>query len=222
MNKGQDILKELNEMGSKLAGITREMPFAVPDNYFSHLPDEILLMINDSSVEDNIPDKWSRNMPFDVPSGYFDGFPDSMTAAATSGNIIAGSPASPPFSIPNGYFENLPGQLLKAAKAGDIPPRENKTIKLPVYRSFRAVQWAAAAMFILFIGIGSYITFFSDRIVAPDTILVSVSNKDIQDYLQHTYNIDVDNIYKNDINNLQLDNKDIIEYLNETGWDVVE
>ena len=54
-------------------------------------------------------------------------------------------------------------------------------------------------------------------------MLASVPNEEIQDYLQHTYILDVNRIINNnDINKIQVDNTDIVQYLNETGWDVVD
>ena len=47
-----------------------------------------------------------------------------------------------------------------------------------------------------------------------------VPNNDIQDYLQRIYRMDMNLVVDNNaINNMKLDKKDIIQYLDETGWD---
>jgi hypothetical protein len=127
-----------------------------------------------------------------------------------------------PLSVPVGYFEQLPAQILNTVKAV-----ENKTsakvIVLNTKSIFRKVQWAAAAMFVLFIGLGAYITFISGRSTNPEMMLASVSTNEIDDYVAHTYRIDIDKVTGNtDINNIPLENKEIVQYLNETGWDIVE
>lgn len=217
MNKRQDILQELADMGSPLATMPRQMPYTVPDGYFSQLAGNTLNAAHDLSIPDNTPG-WSKEMPYHVPQGYFESLTSELVTVA---KLNATKETS--LSVPEGYFEQLPGQILSAAKAADSRTDTGKVIALPGRSIFRPVQLAAAAVFILFVGIGSYITFFSDRLVAPEAMLASVTNKDLHDYLQGTYRIDIDKIEgDNNINNLQLDNKEIIEYLNETGWDVVD
>jgi hypothetical protein len=215
MNKENDILAELKNIGSSLAGISRAMPYSVPGDYFEKLPGNTLAVIKHIE-EPEIEHNWGKAMPFHVPAGYFENLTGNLVANATG--HVSVQAKEMPLQVPVGYFENLPRQVLKKVK-GTNP----KQIPLTGANIFRRIQWAAAAVFILFMGIGAYITFFSDHSVNTDKILASVPANEIHDYLQHTYRIDVDKVVgNNDINNLQLDNKEIVQYLNETGWDVIE
>ncbi len=222
MNDRKDILEELRSINSPLADMSRSMPYHVPAGYFGQFAGSVHATMIDLSQKEEVP-AWSKNMPFHIPAGYFEDLTGKIVAAANNIEITAVMPKEIPFKTPPGYFERLPAQLLIAAKATDIAPKTAKVIPLKKINVYRSIQWAAAAIFIIFIGIGSYITFFSEGTYYPEKVLASVPNTDIHDYLQHTYRMDVDNAVGNDdLKNLQLDNKEIIQYLDETGWDVVD
>ncbi len=213
MKQVNDITEELNSMGSQLAGTSRAMPYTLPHGYFEQLADHTTSLVNDLTAADDAP-VWGRTMPFEVPQGYFETAATDMAMMAMGENIAAALPKGIPLIVPTGYFDALPAKMLHAAKATELPKQQ----KL----SFRNIRWAAAAMVILSIGIGAY-EFSNQQQNAPDNILASVSNNDIHDYLQQSYRLDVDRIISNtDINNMQVDNKEIVQYLNETGWDITE
>ncbi|MCD6011001.1 MAG: hypothetical protein K0Q79_863 [Flavipsychrobacter sp.] len=214
MNKDNGILQELVEMGSPLAMLPRTMPYHVPDGYFTQLSNTI----QGSEIEWNEPDiipGWSKKMPYKVPDGYFEHLTGSIVSSA-----IAHGASKAPYSVPDGYFEQLPAQILKAAMAAhpEVKTPPNKRLNL-----FRSVQWAAAAIFILFMGVGAYITFSNTGQPGSENMLAAVSNKELHDYVQINYRVDIDKVEgATNLNDLQLDDEDIIEYLNETGWDFVE
>lgn len=214
MNNDNGILQELVEMGSPLAMLPRTMPYHVPDGYFTELSNTIPT----SEIEWNEPDiipGWSKKMPYQVPGGYF----EQLTASVVSSAVAHGS-SKAPFSVPDGYFEQLPAQILKAAKAAHP---DVKAIPGKRHSLFRDVQWAAAAIFILFMGIGAYITFSGMEQSGNENMLAAVSSKELHDYVQLTYRVDMDKVDgATELNDLQVDDEDIIEYLNETGWDFVE
>jgi hypothetical protein len=213
MKQVNDITEELNSMGSQLAGMSRAMPYTLPDGYFEQFANNTASLVNDLTAADDAP-VWGRTMPFEVPQGYFETAATDMAMMAMGENIAAALPKGIPLTAPAGYFDALPAKMLHAAKATELPKQQ----KL----SFRNIRWAAAAMVILSIGIGAY-EFSNQQQNAPDNILASVSNNDIHDYLQQSYRLDVDRIMSNtDINNMQVDNKEIVQYLNETGWDITE
>lgn len=215
MNKDNGILQELVEMGSPLAMLPRTMPYSVPEGYFTQLTN-IITGEDIEWDENSFAPGGSKMMPYHVPGGYFEQLTANLVSAATAEGTAL--PKVAPFTIPAGYFDQLPAQLLNAAKATDTPKAA------PVrYNLFRSVQWAAAAIFIMFIGIGAYITFFNQKTDSAEVLLAAVPNTDIHDYIIGDYRLDVDRIAGSDgINNLQLDKKEIIEYLNETGWDAIE
>ena len=201
MKQVNDITEELNSMGSQLAGMSRAMPYTLPGGYFEQFANNTTRLINDINTADDAL-VWGKTMPFEVPQGYFETAATDMALMAMGEGIATALPKA------------LPAKMLHAAKATEIPKQQ----KL----SFRNIRWAAAAMVILSIGFGAY-QFSNEQQNAPDNILASVSNNDIHDYLQQSYRLDVDRIMSNtDINSMQVDNKEIVQYLNETGWDITE
>lgn len=220
MNKANDISEELKSMGSILADMPRSMPYVVPAGYFEKFTSSLQATIKDIHEPEVVP-KWGKNMPYALPSGYFNNLTNDILAAATAGDIAAALPKDIPLRAPAGYFEALPGDMLAAAKASDIQQKETKVIPLTSRHIFRQLRWAAAALLVIGIGFGSYRTFFHTQPDKTESMLAAVPNNDIHEYLQHIYNkVDIDRIVSsNDINNLQLENKDIEQYLDETGWD---
>ena len=193
MNKDTGIPDELKSMGSPLAGMSRAMPYKVPKGYFEQFDKELLSTISEINSEAAI---WNnaRSMPF--------------------GNT------------PQGYFDELPGKLLQMAKAETaVRPGETNIVLKPRKRliALGSIRWAAAAMLVMALGIGSYTFLFRHNETGTDKLLSSVPNNELHEYLQNTCRIDVDRVVNNNtLTKMKLDNKDIISYLDETGWDVVD
>ena len=236
MNRATEVTEELESMGSILAVLSRAMPYSVPAGYFDQWfnfahPDVNLIPGDFSATTNDIGFAQpgvagDKVMPYNVPDGYFEGFASNIIAAAKAGSIYQPDNLNRqmPNSVPAGYFDSLPGKMLQAAKYASSVKK--KTTIIPLGRdSFRQVRWAAAAVLLVCIGLGGYVSFFSGNghQNGTETMLASVPNEEIQDYLQHTYILDVNRIVNNnDINKIQVDNSDIVQYLNETGWDVVD
>ena len=213
MKQADDITEELNSMGSPLAGMPRAMPYTLPNGYFEQFTAHTNDLINDITTADEAH-VWGKIMPFDVPQGYFETVATDMALIAMGDGIAAAMPKDMPLTVPIGYFDALPAKMLQTAKATESPKQQEL--------SFRNIRWAAAAMVILSIGVAAY-DFSGQQQNAPDNILASVSSNDIHDYVQQSYRLDVDRIMSNtDINSMQVDNKEIVQYLNETGWDITE
>ena len=220
MNINNDISAELNSMGSSLADMSRKMPYSVPADYFENLTGNLQGAIKSQDEKDPVPAWIKGTLPYTVPESYFDQLAANITAAASADGLLSDTSREVPFTVPTGYFEALPAKILAAAKADDQVVKET-TVKRTI--EFRPGRWAAAAVLLICISAGSYITFFSPGRPNPEKILASVPNNDIQDYLQIAYRPDADQVVSNtEISKIQLDNKDIIEYLNETGWDAVD
>ena len=218
MKTVNEITEELNNMGSSLAGISRAMPYSVPAGYFNDLPGRTHRMAVQN--EEALP-VWGKAPSFSTPEGYFEGLTANIMNTIKAEHSPAFTTREMPYSVPAGYFETFPARALQAAKKA-TPVKKHAT-QIPLGRnSIRQIRWAAAAVLLICIGFGGYETFT----IQPDTtekMLSSVPNNDIQDYLHSTYTLDVPRIINNDdINTLGVDNKDIIQYLNETGWDMTE
>ena len=152
MSPDNEILKELSELNSPLAGFARAMPYALPDGYFTilaqALTQDVVLSESDPILQ------FSKAMPFAVPEGYFAALPQNMTDAALKSNVDAG--VTMPYDVPNTYFASLPDTLLTAAKAADKPVQKGKTIAFRPQWQKRVAQLAAAAVLVMGIWLGSY------------------------------------------------------------------
>jgi hypothetical protein len=201
-----------------LAGISRSMPYAVPVGYFENFNASVKDIIEELRQEEEQPE-WGKELPYSVPEGYFETLQAQVMARACIEDSLSNAI---PFTVPTGYFEKLPEQILLAAKAADgVKAKEKKVIPFRRHHLLRQIRWAAAAVLVLGIGLGSYQIFFNaQQNPVSESILSSVPNNEIQDYVQHNYRVDIDQVISNNpVNNMSVDNKDIIQYLNETGWD---
>jgi hypothetical protein len=232
MNRANEVTEELEGMGSILAVLSRAMPYSVPAGYFEEYlefaDNDLLKFLKQDAIDPkfNHPGlTGAKSMPYTLPDGYFEELANNVVAAAKADNneLLGNLSKSMPNSLPAGYFDALPARMLQAAKIASPVKRRATTIPLGG-NTFRQLRWAAAAILVVCIGLGSYVSFFSGSGQSgTESMLASVPKEEIQDYLQHSYILDVNRIINNDeINKIQVDNSDIVQYLNETGWDVVD
>jgi len=213
MGTRNDILDELRSWGSPLADMPRTMPFAVPQGYFEGLEKHVMTGIN---MDKDYPIPVPKNMPYDVPQGYFENLPAQMLALAGEEPVLS-VPRTMPFDIPAGYFENLPEQILETARKAE------KTKVIPFGKKIgRSIRWAAAAVLLLGISIGSYRILNPAMTLNPEQKLAQVSENELSDYIvQNIDEFDTDLLENNiaSANSIQsLSDEDIINYLDETGW----
>jgi len=162
-------------------------------------------------------------MPYQVPEGYFDnpgiGIREIMQDDAAS-QLFAGTKMPATSDVPVNYFDRFPDQMLKAARKSEAQYIPNKRRLIPI----TIVKWAAAAAIVIATGAGAYNILSRGKDTGTEQILAAVPDNDVHDYLQNTYTADVDRIMNNNslVSNMQLENKDIINYLDETGWDVAD
>jgi hypothetical protein len=215
-----DIWIELKEMKSSLAGMSTKMPFEVPAGYFDQLSDTTLNLIKAEAKEEPFF-KSSKSMPFSLPEGYFENLSNQILQKTTETPGWDDPDRRMPMELPEGYFENLPQQILEAVKKNK-PVR--KTIALPIWKGIR---WAAAAILISGIGIGSY-HIFPTAIPEVNQKLTKVPVDSIHAYVRQNIDEfdsemlekklasnDVQlNMTNNQIN--RIETEEIIQYLNET------
>jgi len=67
---------ELNELSAFLSSIKKEIPYNVPENYFSTLQNEVPWLIRDDEVSTVLAD--NKIMPYEIPAGYFTDLPNSV------------------------------------------------------------------------------------------------------------------------------------------------
>ncbi len=216
MEKQNDILNELAELNSPLAGMSRKMPYQLPEGYFDKLSDHLItvLVYEDEPVTD-----LGNETPFEVPEGYFDLFPSVMF------DIVHQQQAKQ--SVPEGYFDTLPANILATVRSMEHPA---KTIALPAKNRtiWKSITWTAAAVLILTLGLLGYNTYNTNHLSAEQN-LSKVSASLVDEYVTtHIDDFEAEELLENaDLNTLkleenkvmktELDEKEIMEYLKETG-----
>jgi hypothetical protein len=163
MNRNTHILNELMELAPALATLNTAPVFMVPEGYFNHLAENIILKINtESSILGN---GLNQKPGFTVPEGYFNSLagniinriktkatenPSAREETAALSPLLAGISREMPFSHPRSYFDRLPERILQ----------ENQGAKLVKMSSGRVItKWmkmAAAACIVGLLAMGAY------------------------------------------------------------------
>ncbi len=155
-----------------------------------------------------------RGMPFHLPEGYFEALPEQSIAVCKQEGAAVPFIESKAFAVPEGYFEQLPVQLLKAAKKRDAVKR---LIALPAMLS-SGLKWAAAAVLVACVGVGVYRATIQS---GYERELSRVPEGAISAYVQQ--HMDASELSDpGEIPNpmlKELRSEEIIQYLDETGWD---
>jgi hypothetical protein len=228
MNTHHDIDEELSALRSPLAGMSRRMPYELPEGYFAQFADQFFMHADLDTELSGLP---KTITPFSVPEGYFETNPAAILKALENEGLEA-LPATMPFEIPNGYFDTLPAQIIAAAQSAPAiaaPGKTNRRIRL-----WASVRWAAAAVLITGIGFGSYNILDSQKSVrsarlsaVPSDNLGAYMQQNIDDFdgemletnVASAKNAKIDN-YHTELS--KVGNDEIIQYLNETGGDKAE
>ncbi len=197
-------------MHSPLATASRLMPYAVPGRYFENLAPVLIANMEDASVTTG------KENVFSIPGNYFDQLPGQILATIRTEESIAAFPEHIPYENPENYFDALPATILHKArheKAGAF-----------IIKWQQAIRWAAAAILVLGVAFGAY-KFFTPAPLDATKALAELPEETIREYLvQNIDDFDTELILNNlntdkDIRSATgLDNEDIIQYLNETGW----
>ena len=157
-------------------------------------------------------------MPYVLPDGYFANFEKTLRSniteedATTALHTLAGKTL--PYHVPGNYFEHLPQQLLKKNERGS-----QRGIRI----TFNQLRWAAAAVVLIVISVGTYNIYMpsAGKMNTDKVMLASVNDQEIQQYLANVAGTNVqlnnDDSYP-DI--AEINTKDIISYLDQTGWDM--
>jgi hypothetical protein len=133
MSQRDNILKELEEISTVVAGIGSTNVYDLPDGYFVNLSDEVMEKISELSFD------MAKQVPvFPVPEGYFDNFPGHLLQRihaeeadllpqeelARLSPLLAEMPNLNPYTTPAGYFNELPEDVVSGAQAIDFVNQE--------------------------------------------------------------------------------------------------
>jgi hypothetical protein len=203
MTRSNNILQELNELGTTLANIESEQVYSIPQGYFESLPQIMLARVkalnaNNSREElrylSPVLDGYSKEMPYSLPAGYFEGLENRLKAAILHDKnstiqtveeeleiispLLSGLNKQMPYSVPQGYFENLSSNMDETAveknTAKVIPFNRAKVVSFTHRKGFRM---AVAAMITGIIALAGFLYFNNNTKTDPVKSLAKLEKK---------------------------------------------
>lgn len=162
-------------------------------------------------------DKNYKKQDFKTPEGYFDSFTDKMRQKLSQEDIHL--PSETGFKVPKDYFKNLNEKIVQK-----IDEDETKVIKLNPYKKYYYAVASIAAVLLVVFGL---------RLSQEDEFTFGdLANSDLETYLENndielsSYEIaeviSVEELEINDILENQINDENIMEYLDDTVDDVDE
>mgnify|MGYP001822783286 CR=1 FL=1 len=158
-----------------------------------------------------------KNSGFKTPKGYFEGFADDLLDKMSK--ETSSLPKEDGFTVPEDYFDNLNKKILEK-----VAEKESKVIRLKPYRKYFYVAASVAAILILVLSIqqkGESNFTFDD-----------LARTDIENYLEEnelglsSYELAevllIEELEVNDILGNDLDDENIIDYLEDNIDDIDE
>lgn len=244
MAQRDNILQELNDLGSTLSNQPELKVYEAPAGYFADFPEYMLKRIkaleaNNAADEINILSpflgKYAGTNPYSVPSDFFQNadarilqaIGDQKELSVTEeleglSPLLGGLKKQLPFSVPEGYFENLGIDSIKE----NLKP-ETKVVSIGSRKWFR---YAAAAAVISFITIGAFLFFTKKETINPDTnsyawvkkSMNKVSTEEIDEFIyadEKEMTIASVDEKANEVESLikTISDKEIQDFLNETA-----
>jgi hypothetical protein len=165
MAQSNNILEELRELNSQLAGQPVEQVYSVPPGYFDNLAENVLSRIrtlNASSVSEELEilspllSKANKEMPFAIPSNYFESLDHSIAIIATNKEdspkeelesispLLNSIGKQNVYSVPWGYFE----QINSAPETKVVSIKRRSWIRYAIAASITALVFLAGFMFV--------------------------------------------------------------------------
>lgn len=179
MAQRDNILQELNELGSFLSTASSSNIYQVPAGYFASLADQVMSRIRALETADpkeelaalspllaSIP----KANPYQAPSGYFETLSHKQETQESSEKeletlspLLSGLKKQTPYTVPDGYFEKL-----------NIPVAKETPAKVIRMGSRKLFRYAAAAVITGFVAISAFLIF--NKGTDPETSKESLSN----------------------------------------------
>lgn len=200
MDAHTTINEELKELLASFAGGLCGEIHVVPDQYFKHLPAQIIEEIQSIQITQH----FSKSSPFTIPEGYFDSLPnlimETLINIPASEEIELLSPLlselrdKPTFDLPEqNYFDRLSSDSQKADNVISFP-----LVPPTVIRKIKWMHWVAAATILCIFSIGG-IGYFSGNNHSEtsdkdiQSALANIPDAAIQQYLNN--NMDAYDLY---------------------------
>ena len=243
MAQRDNILQELSEMNSGLAGFSHEPAFQVPAGYFDGLAGEILRKIKATEAANAKEELeflspmlsgFSKTAPYSVPAGYFEGLEKKLDEIIFAGKdqtateeleslspLLSGLKNKPTYTVPEGYFQNIQQPIDDA-----VPAAKAKVVSITSRKWFR---YAAAAIVIGVVAIIGFKLINKGETIDPSDKSLAwvkknmkkVSTDDINEFVELANTASADIVKtdtKDEISNLLKDvsDKEIQDFLNDT------
>ena len=154
---------------------------------------------------------------FKTPEGYFEGLSDRILGKLE--NKSAELPPNSGFKVPEGYFDSLNEKIL-----AKLEEKETKVVKLYPFKRFLYTAASVAAVILIVIGL----QWQGDQ----DVTFEDIANMELESYFEsyvssvNTYELaevlQVEELEINDILETELDEENIVEYLDNTIDDIDE
>ena len=181
MTQKNNILQELIELKSSLAGLAIQNIYSVPDGYFEGLANQVLNRIKaieaanaaeELSYLSPLLSNVSKQMLYAVPSGYFEGLEEKLMQTVRESDdyqtvkeelealspLLSGLKKQMPYSVPRGYFETL---------AETVNKESNKpATKVISITGRKWLRLAAAAVITGIIAMAGFMFFKNDKVDA--------------------------------------------------------
>lgn len=161
--------------------------------------------------------KLPKNSGFKIPEGYLEGFTEKLLDKL--GEKTSGIPDKEGFKVPETYFEDLNERLLE-----QVSNSETKVVKLHPYRKYYLVAASMAAIVLLLIGLqwqGNENLTFEDLAGSDIETYLDGNDLELSSY-EIAEMLPIDDLQFNDILEENLDEENIIEYLDDASNDIEE
>ncbi len=158
-----------------------------------------------------------KNSGFKTPEGYFEGFTDDLLNKMSK--EASSLPNKEGFKIPEGYFDNLNKEVLEK-----ITEKESKVINLKSYRKYFYAAASVAAILLLVLGIQwrDKSSFTFDDLARTDIEIYLEDNELGLSSYELAEVLLTEEFEVNDILNSEVDDENIIDYLEDNIDDIDE
>lgn len=156
-NKGNDIVKELEEIVPGFNLPPTPPPYGVPAGYFENLPEQVMQRIRTQEA-DPVQEELEALSP-----------------------LLATASRQQPLSAPEGYFNDLATRIMTCvSQAQEAPARI-----VPIRSRRRYLSWAVAASLLALVGLSSLFLLRRNTGTGNlDSQLAALSDQEIVEYLQ--------------------------------------
>ncbi len=221
MQRDNEILDELRELGSSMANIDKMNAYDLPVGYFENFENKLILEIEILKKESEFK-KISALNKLEVPIAYFENLADNILATIAAEGLKLPFKNAEIFYVPDNYFADLPEKILIYAKQNNTNNKVlDGNVKPKHINIAFSIKWAVAAIFVIGFGISVYCVLLNSKLNNTETILSTLPKSELKEYMeQNAYEFDNEQIVSSKMDNkLKLDNNEIVQYLNESGWD---